>query len=611
MKRLVFVNSAVRVQYIKEFMRLKGIEKYTLLQSSKEFREELLVNAADVYIFDFYLDASIIEALMDFYDNVNTLHVHAESIRVAKAYSRLTQDVFIIPDEVNFFIHFWEAGFCRLENALICESAGKPVLHVRRPEGLIIKTKRMRVDLTQSKVPTICMDSMGKQLKIKADQMQVTLRPAGLFAKPEVLVRKQPKLGSKLDQTAIPEYKPVPAPPPKPPKPVKPPKPPKPVKEKPVKPPKPVKEKPVKPPKPPKPLKEPKPVAEPVAPLPPELEPLTPPTPVTKPEKPLKPKWIKEPKMEPVEEVKEAKEVKETKEVEVNMTGAADKVAIADEFDNRLRLLDREGNVKKTEAQEVSLKDLQAALTSRGKVEEEPKKTETQEEPKEPEVQEEQPKVSEEPEVQEEPETQEEQPEISEEPKKKGLFGRKKEKKDKKKNKPSLVVSGMDWDLQPTEPMNTGGYSVKAFKAKIITKIDEYMVSNGYINQEVRDIIDAEFRARQAGESVEVRFGELAVEMGYIDNEQYCDIVAGFRNIEILHWKQLQKYQIVVDRFNANSYATEGFFETTPTEDGRVRVIASVNSDAIDTKIRKYAESCIILYTIDAYILQKLKELEE
>lgn len=531
MKRLVFVNSNTKVSKIKDFMRMKGIEKYTLLESSQDFREELLVNSADIYIFDFYGDVRIIESLMDFIDHVNDLYVYAESIRIGKMYSRLSPNIFVLPNEVDLFLHFWETPSCELRNAILCDSCGKPPLHVRKPEGLIIKTKKMQVRIDQAHIPVSYMDGYGKVQKGKAAQLQVTLKPRGLFTKAEGMVRHQPKFGEKMEALPQPEIIPI-AKEEKPPKPApvpKPPKPPKPVREKPPK--------PVKPPKPPKVVEEPAP-----------------------------------------------------KYVEANAEGSGeDAVRIDAGFDNQLSLLE----TATVQGEGPTAEELQKAVE------------EVVPEPAEETLPEPEPEPVEEilPEPEPEP-----IPVLEQEEKPRGilggLFGGKKKKEKGGFFEQSDVEFGSSEDLM-TEGIS---YQARAFRAKIITKIDEYLVVNGYINSEQKNAIQAEMDTRMRDSGAEVRFGDLALEMGFVTAEQYCEVVAGFRNIEILQWAQLKNLPVVVDRFDRGSYERERFFETSPTADGRVRIIASVNSTAIDEKIRKYAENSIIQYTIDAYITQKLQE---
>lgn len=612
MKRLVFVNSNTKVAKIKAFMQMKGIQKYTLLESSQDFREELLVNSADIYIFDFYGDIRIIESLMDFVDHVNDLHVYAESIRIGKMYSRLSPDVFVLPSEIDLLLHFWETPSCRLNNAMLCDSCGKPSLHLREPEGLIIKTKRMQVAIDQAQVPVSYMDTYGKVQKGKAAQLQVTLKPRGLFTKPEGMVRHQPKFGEKVEvQQTVFEPRPAPAP-----------KPPKPVKEKPVKPPKPVKEKPIKE----KPIPEPvvEPVVQPVASKLPK-EPVV---------KPIVASLLKPKAPEPEEAT--------VKYVAANMEGSGeDKVHIDDEFDNTLTLLRDQEAVATPTAEDLG-KQIQASLDKpKAEVEEtlaevpvevvtEPVTEETAEVAIEVAPTEE---VSESVTVHDEvyvPDsgvTQEElagRLQVAQEPEedsgeyaepeapKKSLFGGLFGGKSKKKKKEGFFEqTDIDWSGGDELVTESTSYTAQAFRARIITKIDDYMVSNRFITSEQKETVQARVDEIRRSSGKEPRFGDIVLEMGLIDDEKYCDVIAGFRNIEILHWLHIKGLPVVVDRFDRASYGRERFFETTPTADGRVRIIASVNSTAIDEKIRKYAENCIIQYTIDSYITKKLEESQE
>lgn len=563
MKRLVFVNSNTKLSKIKAFMHMKGIEKYTLLESSRDFREELLINAADIFIFDYYGDIQVIESLMDFVDHVNELSVYAESIHIGKMYSRLSENVFVLPDEIDLFMHFWETPACTLKNALLSDVCDKPTFYVRRPEGLIVKTKKMQVLLDQTLIPVRYMNNIGKAERGKVSQLQVTLKPRGWFVKPEVMVRHQSKFGERpaVEQT---EYTPLPVA--KPELPVKPTKPAKPVKEKPTK---------EKKPKPPKPIKEPR--------------------------KTKRVAIAEDP-------------VVDTVYVKANEKGSGrDHVQISDEFDNTLILLDNT-----TSSEDISVEELSASID--GAKAEDFVSTENDDENIPEGISESEEETIEEPieTVEESVESAEIMEEtalaVSEQKPKKGLFGglfcgsSKKEKKSK--NERFFEKTDVEWGSAEIEDTQEIGYAIHAYRAHIITKIEDYMLSEKYLTPSQKQQVQEEFNRRQVAQGGDIKFGDIALEMGFIEEEKYCDCISGFRNIEVLHWAHLQKLPVVVDRFNRESYSMERFFETSPTVDGRVRIIASVNSKAIDEKIRKYAEGCVIQYTIDSYITKKLKESE-
>lgn len=624
MKRLVFVNSNTKVAKVKSFMKMKGIEKYTLLESSQDFREELLVNSADIFIFDFYGDIQIIESLMDFVDHVNDMFVYAESTRIGKMYSRLSPNIWVLPDDVDMLMHFWEMQACTLNNVMLCDSCSKPPLHVREPEGLITKTKRMQILIDQSHIPVHYMDTLGKLHKGKASQIQMTLKPRGLFTRPEGMIRHQPKFGEKVE-VPVQEFRPLPVAPKLPPSPAP---------------------KPAPIPKPPKPVKPPKPIKVPAPVVVPEpiVEIIPKPIPVPVVVKPPKIKMEKQPKIVAPTEP-------ETQFAKVNMEGAADKVVIEDEFDNRMTLLDEKDTLDGPTSKELGssiLSVLDKLTPSDTKVVVDPAKdvvvvatvvsTQTADElaetgrlaederlealrleeeaaKRQKILDEENARIAE-PEEEEETAVQETAEEIYSEPEPKrglfgGMFGGSGDKKSKKKKKGGFFEqTDVEWGSSGELVTESVSYSAQAFRSRIITQMDEYMVANSFITSDQRAEIQDVCNTRKMNSGKDVKFGDVALELGIVKEEVYCDIIAGFRNIEVLHWLSLKGLPVVVDRFDRESYGRERFFETSQADDGRVRIIASVNSTAIDEKIRKYAENCIIQYTIDSYVSQKLLELD-
>lgn len=137
--------------------------------------------------------------------------------------------------------------------------------------------------------------------------------------------------------------------------------------------------------------------------------------------------------------------------------------------------------------------------------------------------------------------------------------------------------------------------------------IEEHLLGVGKITQEQYADIMAEVNEAKSKHKIKF-FGNIAAERGYISDEELASITSNIMRIEVLNWAQLDDMPLNFDNFTRERCLELGFFQTRDDiETGQEQIIASINSRSMDSSIRRILDNPRIRYTIDSYIVKKLK----
>lgn len=260
MLNVVVVNAPTKKTTVQQFIKSRGVKDFQLVNDATELFQYLMTGTCNVHVFDFFLDMSLINMINDMKESINVLNIYVPDSRIGKPYLTLTDNVSVMPSEVDFLSWFWDQGTCSLNNVLACEAAGKPFYLLNLPQKPM-RPKRMLLYISPKKIPAVYANSSGKVIKTKVEQLGVKAFVKGVPITPELATRRQAGIfGEEHRVLDLPQpVEDIPAAPveekPVKPKREKPPKPPKPEKvPKPKKEPKPKPEKPAKEPKPEKPV---------------------------------------------------------------------------------------------------------------------------------------------------------------------------------------------------------------------------------------------------------------------------------------------------------------------------------------------------------------------
>ncbi len=611
MQNIVVVNQPNRLNVVRGFMKSRGIERYAIVKDSAELFDYLLVETSNVHLFDFYMDMSLLNTVNDMRDSVNTLTVYAPDARIGEPYLTITDKVFIMPNEVDLLCWYWDSATCNIQNVMACKASNKPFCYISLPNTKI-QPSRIRVDVRSRKIPATYQMLSGTLKNTKVDQLNVSVKLKGKPLADFDNIRHQTGIfGSAQRQLDLPatgdsetytgqtttaepikhggflewlmfwkHEKKVKVP--KEPKlktikPVKEPKV-KPVKEPKVKKIKPVKEPKVKPIKEPK-VKTVKQVAEPTS---------------------AKPNvYVAPPVFEPI--------VQEVKSVDDLVQPTVDKSVKTDEapktkksmFSSHKKSVEVELEGKETFADGSLIDDIDmqqefANIAGRIAVAED-MKIDTSEviETTQPVVAVAEPVavIDADP----EPETVVEEPVIVEEPVAVKAPHQKIE----------VVLPTVSNPLETVERKGSG-LKMNKLDLRTYTTVDEYLVGNEFITTaQCTEVLKVVRERSKPGHSA--KFGDVALELGFIDTETLVTAVAKVMRIEMIGWKQLEKMSVNYDDFSQSRCQELKFFRTDDDVNGNVQIIASSSISSLDSSIRRLFDSPRIRYTIEAYINIKLK----
>ena len=133
---IVYYNSAFYLRTIKQYISLQGIGENEVLyvNDPKVIGEELLFDSFNIYIFDYTLDLLLLEELRkdiaEFKDAVLSITVFVKSSEIGKAYTMLTNNIFILPQAHDIMMYLWQSPIFSLSNVLLAESINKSVFEV-------------------------------------------------------------------------------------------------------------------------------------------------------------------------------------------------------------------------------------------------------------------------------------------------------------------------------------------------------------------------------------------------------------------------------------------------------------------------------------------------
>ncbi|MEG2376920.1 MAG: hypothetical protein RSC43_01030 [Clostridia bacterium] len=190
MQNIIMVNQPTRVKIVKRFLESRGISRYAFVKDADELFQYLLVESSNIHVFDFYLDMSILNTLSDMRDSVNTLTVYTPDPKIGEPYLTLTDDIYIMPDEVDLLCWFWDSQTCNLNNVLACRASRKPFCLVSLPQ-MNVRPERIQVNVQSKAIPAKYSLASGAVKNTKVNQLAVGISVKGKKIIDKGEVRKQ------------------------------------------------------------------------------------------------------------------------------------------------------------------------------------------------------------------------------------------------------------------------------------------------------------------------------------------------------------------------------------------------------------------------------------
>lgn len=594
MQNIIMVNQPTRAKVVKRFLESRGIKRYAFVKDSDELFQYLLIESSNVHIFDFYLDMPTINTLTAMKDSINTLAVYVPDPKVGEPYLTLTDNISIMPNEVDLLCWFWDTAACNLENVLACKAVGKPFCTVSLPP-MNVKPNRIRVDIKSTTVPAKYTLTSGQVRNKKVSQLTVAVKTKGTKIVDKGEVRKQTGIfettARVIDVPVIAEDntcseqmitdKPVRQGfsfslptfehKPKEPKPAKEPKPPK---VKPVKEPKPPKE-----PKPKK-VKEPR-VKKSKAPElnVPDIPGINPPAiNLALPNIELPPKR-EQPKtyVTPDEFVKNLEEV----------MPACDDLNTAGDLYAGKEIEQEFGSLTRTKV-EVAVEEVPVIPVT-----EEPTEEPVTEEPLTEPVEEVEPitEPAPEPDIIPAPTPVPAIEDVEVAP----------TRKRKEFKSIDLPISSEPATSTPKRsPVKLGNLG------NSYNSVSDYMFMNKLVGEQDHLSI-MKYISENSRPGHLIQYGDVALERGLIDAEDLVAAHAKVFRMEVLTWAQLDTMPVNFDEFDKERCRKLKFFRTEDDFEGNVQIVMSVSSLKMDTTIRRLYDNPRIRYTITQYIDKKLE----
>ncbi len=641
MQNLVVINQPNRINTIKRFIQSRGLQRYSVITTATQLMDALLVETANVYMFDFYLDIPMVNTLADMKDSVNTLVVFVPEARIGNTYLNLTDKIHVMPDEVPILMYMWDTPATSLQNVLAARASGTPFCRTFLP-NTNVHPDAISLDIRPRQIKAAYSMNSGKVVHDTVKQIQLNVRIKGKpILEDEYDVRKQigifddvsrvvdlpcvddssmDYVGQEISSQSESSGFRLPfdfsfiTSKPKKEKPVKQPKQPKPKKEKPVKQPKPKKEKPIKTKE--KPTQENvdsildqdtvstpevgatmevtaapeftresvKKVETPVSqePVSSEVEPVTP---VEKKHHKLFGKKSKEPKQgfsqdnEPTGNF----DVAGSQVSDVNMTQVFGTISAASK------------DVADIEVEGADAEELRDA--SKLAVEENLNKVRDRKNAE---------RIRAQQEAKEKADAERARAEQAEAE----AVAKAKEKTEPVIEKPreriSIDFSQSTTESQPSASVAPRKRRLSGLKSSVYSNVEDYMVGNDIITAKQKMEITAELNRRRQSGSSGCRFYDVVLEKGLCEPEDMVQIIAKVNRMEILNWRQIEAMEPIFDEFQADHCKKLKFFRAPDDSQGNVRIVCSLSAPSLDSSIRRLFDNPRILYTLDQYVMEKL-----
>jgi predicted nucleic acid-binding Zn-ribbon protein len=193
MRTLVINNVTSLNPQVHEYLSLRAIESYEIVNNTNNADEVLEAETCNVIVFDGYLDVSIIELLSEDFKSVNDVRVFCKSINAGRAYSNITQDIFVLPpDNSDTIINFWDSSVFTLRNSILCESFRHNLIVNHCKSGALVKANKLQMCYTLSESSVTYKNNNNQSVRIKIYQLLIESSISGDVIKSQSNVRHQP-----------------------------------------------------------------------------------------------------------------------------------------------------------------------------------------------------------------------------------------------------------------------------------------------------------------------------------------------------------------------------------------------------------------------------------
>lgn len=623
MQNIVVCNQPNKLRSIKRFIQSRGLQRYTIIKDSSELKNYLLLETSNVYVFDYFLDMPLVNALSDMRDSVNTLSVFVPSEQIGATYLNLTDKIHIMPDEVALLQWMWDTQATSIHNVMACHAAGIPYCRVGLP-NTNVRPDRIQVSISPTPVQVTYQTTSGQTRREKIPQLNVRVSMKGTkILEDEYNIRNQVGIfsdvqreldlpfaeggeysGQEVLDQEIKEKRSLAdlfSFGPKEPKPKK------------EKTPKPKKEKTPKPKKEKKPKKGKEIPADagiqeafpPIDQIPPIQGMPVPEQNITMPQPPVMPPQVETQGAgfeipQPVIHEAEAGAKKPSKGL-FGKKPKAEKETSADQQPEGIK--DVSGSTY-SDTNFTQVFNTVAAKTASESTVDTSEADELQASLKPTEV-----KPVEEPAAEHQP-VVESQPEPVPQP----------EPIPQPKPEPRPVQrQTIDLNVVPPVQQSAAGpdpyaavqsirstrLSMRSMKGKFFTSVEDYLVGNEIITAKQRQEFSTELAKRRHSGEV-IRFYDLIIEKGLVSAEEMVKIISKVNRMEILNHAQIEKLQPIFDDFPLEHCKKLRFFRAPDKQNGDVRIICSLDAESIDASIKRLFDSPCIQYTLDAYVMEVL-----
>lgn len=181
MQNIVLTNKPNKRGILEKFIRSRGISNFIVFTETADIGtllSDMLVTsdeAFNLHVFDYFGDLSITNTIRDYRDQINLLRIYVTSIEDARPYLTLTDDVFIMPNEYNVLMYFWDSDACRAKNVSAFDLMNIDFFKVIAPTSLG-KTNQLAIDISTQKIPLKYRTASGSIVETTGPQIVVTCK---------------------------------------------------------------------------------------------------------------------------------------------------------------------------------------------------------------------------------------------------------------------------------------------------------------------------------------------------------------------------------------------------------------------------------------------------
>lgn len=181
MQNIVLTNKPNKRGILEKFIRSRGISNFIVFTETADIGtllSDMLVTsdeAFNLHVFDYFGDLSITNTIRDYRDQINLLRIYVTSIEDARPYLTLTDDVFVMPNEYNVLMYFWDSDACRAKNVSAFDLMNIDFFKVVAPTSLG-KTNQLAIDINTQKIPLKYRTASGSIVETTGPQIVVTCK---------------------------------------------------------------------------------------------------------------------------------------------------------------------------------------------------------------------------------------------------------------------------------------------------------------------------------------------------------------------------------------------------------------------------------------------------